>query len=311
LVELLLAHGADPAIRTNDQLSPLDVALLRGADASARVLADHGSTIDLKSSRAAALLEAAIKFDLGKVIRAALAAGWSPHTKFRDVWPALAVARACRAKDCAAALEQAGADSTLAGAPLLASAREIDAAPRLIAGVAAEDFRDPDTIFPASLVTIDVVLDSQGHLQFPVISTHADWRLDYAAILAVSGWRFTPVTKGGQPVAVRLTLPVEFPASTSLAIKPDKADLLPVPIKRDSPIYPDELSRSGQIGRVNVSFTVGADGRVRSPRVRASSHPAFRQPALDAVAKWIFKPGMLDGKPVPIRFEQEIVFSLD
>ena len=311
LVELLLAHGADPGIRSNDQLSPFDVALLRSAGPAARVLATHGATIDLKSARAPVLLEAALKLDLIGPVRAALAAGWSPDTKFRDVWPALAVARACGAKDCATALEQAGADRSLPVVSQLASAREIDAAPRLIAGVAAADPRDPDTVFPASLVELNIILDGQGRVQFPVVATGADWRLDYAALQAVSSWRFTPVTKGGQPVAVRIKLPMEFPASVSLAIKPEKADLLPVPLKRVAPVYPTELSRSGQVGRVNVAFTIDVDGRVRDTRVRLSSHPAFRQPALDAVAKWIFKPGELDGKPVAIRFEQEIVFSLN
>lgn len=310
LVELLLARGADLSVRDASQHAPLDLALLAGAPGTARVLGDHGATIDLKSPRSAILLEAALKLNLAGIVRAALAAGWSPATRFHEVWPALAVARACQADECAAALEQAGADRSMAGAPVIVAAREIDAPPRLVAGVAPEDPRDPDAVFPASVVEVNVVLDAQGRVRFPVIGAGVDRSLGYAASKSVSAWRFTPVRRAGQPVAVRLMLPVEFPASTDLAIKPEQADLLPLPVSQTAPEYPGELSSSGKMGRVTVAFTVGKDGRVRDPRVRLSSNPAFRQPAIDAILKWVFKPGKLDGQPVAVRFEQEIVFSL-
>jgi len=309
LVDLLLARGADATARDRDGDTPLDLALLTSARAAAVVLSAHGATVDIKSSRATELLAAALAMNIRGVVHAALAEGWSADTKFHDAWPALWVARACQATDCVALLEQAGANTSLGGVPPLVSAREIDTRPKLISDVAPEDPRDPDSVLPASLVELDVILDSQGLVRFPVVSSLADRRLALAALQAVNAWRFSPITRNGQPVCVRVTLPVRFPEIADPVVQWTKADLLPLPLKRYTPVYPPELAQSHQVGRVSVAYTVGKDGRVHNVRVKQSSHPGFEKPAIAAILQWKFKPGVFEGKPADIRMEQEIVFS--
>ncbi len=308
LVELLLRKGADPQVRDQGQLSPLDHALLGGAKAAAAALDRAGACVDLKSSQAALLMETAVKLDLAGVVGRALAAGWPADTRFQT-WPALLVADTCQAKACAQVLRDAGAQLP-AGGPEVVRPKELDQPPRLAAVVLPVDPRDPDTVFPAVLVQIDIVIDPQGQVRFPVVESAPDWLIAQAALRALAGWRFQPLTKQGRPVASRLRLPVEFVASSDLAISYKLADVLPVPLKRVPPAYPFELSKSGQQGVVNLAFTVDVDGHAKDVRIISTSGPAFNQPAMDAVLKWIFKPGELDGEPKPIRLRQEIVFAL-
>lgn len=81
------------------------------------------------------------------------------------------------------------------------------------------------------------------------------------------------------------------------------------PIFQTPPAYPAELRGKKVEGVVQLFFVVDADGRVVDPRVEKSPHPAFIQPALDAVRKWRFEPAMRGGKKVaskmkvPIRFQ--------
>ncbi len=310
LVQLLLAHGADLKRADRNNRSPLDYALLGGCGATARLLAARGARVDLKSVNAPELLEAALKLDVVELIRAALSEGWSPDTKFHDVWPALRVAQMCDANECAGALQQAGALEAVSDLPPLVNPRQLDARPKLLTTIDAADPRDMDAIFPEMTVEVDVVLDERGGVLFPVIHQTPDPRLGWAALQAVANWRFTPITQGGRAACARFRLPVTYVASTERAIEAAVADVPPQVLQQTSPVYPQQLRRSGLEGRVNLRFTVGTDGHTHDVRVASSTKPEFEAPATEAVKTWMFKPGQLAGHPVNVRWEVPIVFSL-
>ena len=75
-----------------------------------------------------------------------------------------------------------------------------------------------------------------------------------------------------------------------------------------APQYPADMRKAKVEGTVTIVFILNEAGQVEEPNVQSSSRPEFEKPALDAVRKWKFKPGMKDGKPVrtymklPIRF---------
>ena len=85
-------------------------------------------------------------------------------------------------------------------------------------------------------------------------------------------------------------------------------DKPPELISSVAPNYPAEMRKTSTPGSVTLLFLLDEDGRVNEPRVDNSSHPAFEQPALEAVRKWRFRPGTKDGEPVktymklPLRF---------
>jgi protein TonB len=82
----------------------------------------------------------------------------------------------------------------------------------------------------------------------------------------------------------------------------------PEPIAQVSPAYPAELRKARVEGVVTVVFLLNEEGRVESPKVETSTRPEFEKPALDAIRKWRFRPGMKDGEAVrtyirvPMRF---------
>jgi TonB family protein len=57
---------------------------------------------------------------------------------------------------------------------------------------------------------------------------------------------------------------------------------------------------SGRPGRVLMLVVVDQDGAVRFPTVKASSGPEFTKAAIEAVKRWTFEPGNLDGEAVAV-----------
>jgi protein TonB len=92
----------------------------------------------------------------------------------------------------------------------------------------------------------------------------------------------------------------------------DVADLekRPEPISQTAPVYPPELKKAKIAGMVTLVFVLGEDGRVEDPRVESSSRPEFEKPALEAIRRWRFRPGMKDGQPVRTYIRQPLKFSV-
>ncbi len=82
----------------------------------------------------------------------------------------------------------------------------------------------------------------------------------------------------------------------------------PEAVSQVPPSYPSELAKAKIEGMVTLVFILNEDGKVEEPRVENSSRPEFEKPALDAIKRWRFRPGMKDGQAVrsyiriPMRF---------
>lgn len=75
------------------------------------------------------------------------------------------------------------------------------------------------------------------------------------------------------------------------------------------PVYPSLAKFAKVFGTVRLAATVGKDGRVRDLKV-ISGHPLLVQAALDAVAKWVYSPPVVNGQPAEVSTEINIEFSL-
>lgn len=87
-------------------------------------------------------------------------------------------------------------------------------------------------------------------------------------------------------------------------------DNKPTPISQAAPRHPTDLLKSRVEGSVVLTFVVDEQGRVQNAQVESSSHPGFEKPALEAVRKWRFKPGMKEGAPVKAYVKQPIRFGI-
>jgi len=59
-------------------------------------------------------------------------------------------------------------------------------------------------------VVLDVVVQEDGTPKIVRVIQSQSWKLDESAITAVEQWRFSPATKDGMPVRVRLNVAVDF-----------------------------------------------------------------------------------------------------
>ena len=84
----------------------------------------------------------------------------------------------------------------------------------------------------------------------------------------------------------------------------------PVPLSMLQPEYSDDGRKARVQGTVVLSIIVNPDGTVRFDNVTRSLGYGLDQKAIEAVRKWKFIAGKKDGKPVPVRVEVLVNFSL-
>lgn len=79
-----------------------------------------------------------------------------------------------------------------------------------------------------------------------------------------------------------------------------------------NPVYPYDARRAGITGVVRVRFMVDEHGRVSKITIlSAKPKNVFEKSVLNAVRRWRFRPGVLDGKPVPTWVEVPLRFNLN
>jgi TonB family protein len=75
------------------------------------------------------------------------------------------------------------------------------------------------------------------------------------------------------------------------------------------PKYPVAAKAARVQGTVLLGATIRKDGHIGELEVLAGP-PQLQQPALDAVRQWVYSPYLLDGEPVEVDTEINVVFSL-
>lgn len=80
-------------------------------------------------------------------------------------------------------------------------------------------------------------------------------------------------------------------------------------LNKVAPQYPSEAKQQGVQGEVTVSCTIGKDGHMKNLEVLAGP-PMLQKAALDAVSQWVYQPYLLDGQPVEVETEVNVVFNL-
>lgn len=79
---------------------------------------------------------------------------------------------------------------------------------------------------------------------------------------------------------------------------------------KSPPVYPRALLKKKINGTVVVEFIVDPYGVVREAYAVRSTNPGFDKAACDAILSWRFNPGMKNGRPVNVRAQQELSFSV-
>ncbi len=83
---------------------------------------------------------------------------------------------------------------------------------------------------------------------------------------------------------------------TDIVFGPTELDQMPSPINPKTPDLPSSLTLVE--GKVVIQMTIGRDGTPTDLKIVRASNPEIGKIYLAALAKWKFKPGIKDGKPV-------------
>jgi TonB family protein len=81
-------------------------------------------------------------------------------------------------------------------------------------------------------------------------------------------------------------------------------------IKKVEPEYSEEARKAKWQGTVTLSVVVDEMGHARNLKVTQSLGLGLDQKAMEAVEKWLFRPGMKDGKPVAVYATIQVTFHL-
>jgi periplasmic protein TonB len=80
-------------------------------------------------------------------------------------------------------------------------------------------------------------------------------------------------------------------------------------LRKVIPDYPPIARAAGISGIVRLIGTIGKDGAIQNLQV-ISGHPMLARAALEAVRQWVYKPTLLNGKPVEVIAPIEVSFTL-
>ncbi len=123
-----------------------------------------------------------------------------------------------------------------------------------------------------------------------------------------------PPPPPGIKTAGTLAIPVNRTAELGQGMKDvfDLANLdqAPVPKFQARPVYPIEMLRAKVTGEVLVAFIVDAAGDVVEATAVRSSAQEFESAAIQAVARWKFKPGRKGNRPVNTKMRVPIGFDI-
>ena len=134
-------------------------------------------------------------------------------------------------------------------------------------------------------------------------------KMDFTPDLAM------PNPRGPSPLDVEVNIdPSLFeggPERGEFVFNSGDLDQPPQNIHQTQPVYPYKARQRNIEGYVKVKMLVRADGTVGEVSVLdANPKGLFETEALKAVPNWRFRPGVIDGKPVPSWVIQNIRFNL-
>ncbi len=176
---------------------------------------------------------------------------------------------------------------------------------------------------PRGSATLSMLIDPKGRVVMVKVleATHPEFGESGKA--AVEHFDFKPATLKGKPVAGVLKTEFNFAphyedtSLYSMEIKKSeriagagKLDAVPKVLSQRKPVFPLGVPPGTDSGTATVEFLIDKDGKVRLPRIKSASDPAFGYAAVQTVAHWLFEAPRTGGKTtitrvqVPVRFER-------
>jgi TonB family protein len=176
-------------------------------------------------------------------------------------------------------------------------------------------------------VWVKTLVDVAGKVAQVTVQKSDGKIFEEAAIAAVKQWEFKPALLNGKPVSVWVSIPFRFKLSDgdkSQQLSPSAApkekryppaedvkhDKEPELVSQVNPVYPPEAMQSALEGTVYTKMWIDENGHVVEVIVTKSDNEVFNVPSIDAGMKWVFKPALVNGKPVAVWVTVPFRFAL-
>ncbi|MBE2212990.1 MAG: energy transducer TonB [Opitutaceae bacterium] len=165
-----------------------------------------------------------------------------------------------------------------------------------------------------------VLVDEQGKAGDVVIefASRAEFAESAAAVLPT--WIFAAARRGGQPVATRTTVTVEFQARSATWSEPERDlhsrlrylrdyDEGPREKATQPVVFPFEALMADKGGGVMLNVVIGPDGRVAHLIPDPGADPDYLGAARASLACWEFFPALRAGEPVYGQIKMQLTFD--
>ena len=108
-----------------------------------------------------------------------------------------------------------------------------------------------------------------------------------------------PATATAPPVSAKTPPPSAKTPPPSAKAPPASADVVqPVAVRQTIPPIPAGITGQGS-PTASVRVEIGMDGHVVKASMQQSAHPLYDRLVLQAAREWLYRPAMLNGRPVP------------
>jgi protein TonB len=122
-----------------------------------------------------------------------------------------------------------------------------------------------------------------------------------------ASWDPNPASPGDDPFSKWPGVTIVHPEVKTLRVSTAIEEGLL--IRKTMPVYPAIAKAAGVSGTVALAATISKTGTIENLRVTGG--PAMLQrAALDAVSTWLYRPYLLDGKPVEVETTVNVIFTL-
>ena len=122
---------------------------------------------------------------------------------------------------------------------------------------------------------------------------------------AEQDWKTHPEVKGEKAPGVTTTVPEP---TDKRALSRDVTP--PTVLSRIEPVYSEEARKAGLEGTVELSAIIRNDGSIEAVKVLRGLGMGLDENAIKALKSWRFHPGMKGGRPVDLRVNIEVKFSM-
>jgi TonB family protein len=184
-------------------------------------------------------------------------------------------------------------------------------ATRLVHKVPPDCTPGPNVVCPQKATTqkLAVRIGKDGHVKY-VHAMSGDLSTIPSAMDAAWDWVFKPAVIDGEVVEIVTDVEVAYPAPKALSAPPKESNFVPpVAISRVEAEYTPEAHNAKLTGSVIVSLIVDEQGQPKDIKVVRGLGSGLDQKAMEAVAKWRFRPGTKDGKPIAVPAKVEVQFK--